>query len=120
MNSKTRDYSVFPDDENGDVLWQMHQYGDDLTVSREIDFSVIFPTKDAAFKFAFSLLENEQKVSFSPYEENTTFPWQIQIHPVMVPSHKNISHYEHLLGKDAARFDGINDGWGCLQQDSDE
>ena len=38
----------FPDDENGDVLRLMLKNGDDLSAPREIDFSVIFPTEDAA------------------------------------------------------------------------
>lgn len=36
-----RDKLVFPDDENGDVLWRMNLQGDNLTKAREIDFSVI-------------------------------------------------------------------------------
>lgn len=42
-----RNYEQFPDDENGDVLWDMAQDGDDLTKPREVDFSVIFPTEKA-------------------------------------------------------------------------
>ena len=34
---------TFPDDENGDVLRQMQESGDDLSRPREIDFSVVFP-----------------------------------------------------------------------------
>lgn len=26
----SRDYEQFPDDDNGNVLWQMHEDGDDL------------------------------------------------------------------------------------------
>jgi hypothetical protein len=57
-----RDYAKYLDDENGDVLWQMLQHGDDLSKPREIDFSVIFPTEDAALEFAVVLLRHEQKV----------------------------------------------------------
>ena len=38
-------------------------------------------------------------------------------HPVMEPTHENISGYEQLLGEDAAQFGGRNDGWGSMQQE---
>jgi hypothetical protein len=107
----------FPDDENGEVLRQMAEQGDDLTLPREIDFSVIFPTEEAALKFAVLLLRNGQKVSFSEYEEGDGLPWQVQAHPFMVPSHENISGYEELLGSEAEAFGGENDGWGCEVQE---
>ncbi|WP_109127374.1 ribonuclease E inhibitor RraB [Dyella sp. C11] len=106
----------FPDDENGQVLRQMAEQGDDLSVPREIDFAVIFPTEEAALKFALRLLKNGQKVSFSEYEENDELPWQVLAHPFMVPTHENISGYEDLLAQEAATLDGRSDGWGCEVQ----
>lgn len=38
----TRDYEQFPDDDNGNVLWQMAEDGDDLTELHEIEFSIAF------------------------------------------------------------------------------
>lgn len=108
-----RDNKQFPYDENGDVLWAMAQDGDDLTQPREVTFSVIFPTEEAALNFAVHLLRNDQKVSFSPYEEHDEFPWQVEAHPTMVPSHERIAGYEAQLAEDAAAFGGRNDGWGC-------
>jgi hypothetical protein len=113
----SRNYEQFPDDENGDILFNMAEDGDNLSKEREVDFSVIFPTEDAAIKFAVYLLRKEQKVSFSPYEEHNELPWQVQAHPVMIPTHENISGYENQLGEDAAVFGGRNDGWGCFAQD---
>ncbi|MET3132509.1 hypothetical protein AAKU55_002783 [Oxalobacteraceae bacterium GrIS 1.11] len=65
-----RDYLHYPADENGDILWNMGQGGDNLSVAREVDFSVIFPSEESALKFALHLLCNHQKVSFSPYAEH--------------------------------------------------
>lgn len=113
----TRDYARFPDDENGDVLWRMLEEGDDLSKPREIDFSVIFPTEQAALQFAVHLLRNDQKVSFSAYEEHDELPWQVQVHPFMEPTHENITGFENQLGEDAAEVGGRNDGWGCMAQD---
>ncbi len=112
-----RDFEHFPDDENGDVLWRMKENGDNLSVEREIDFSVIFPTEDAALEFAVHLLKNDQKVSFSAYPEHDELPWQVQAHPFMAPTHEAITGYEAQLGKDAARLGGRNDGWGSMQQE---
>ena len=112
-----RDLKLFPDDENGEVLWGMAQDGDDLTLSREVNFSVIFPSEDTALKFAVQLLRNDQKVSFAPYEDHDELPWQVEAHPVMVPTHENISGYENLLAEEAKKFGGRHDGWGCFAQD---
>jgi hypothetical protein len=111
-----RDYVVFPDDENGDVLWQMALQGDDLSLAREVNFSVIFPTDVAALKFAVYLLKNDQKVSFSQYEEHGELPWQVEVHPVMLPTHENITRFERLLMDAAKELGGRNDGWGSFEQ----
>lgn len=113
----SRDYSIFPDDENGDILWDMSQDGDNLAKPREVDFSVIFPTEAAALEFAVHLLRNDQKVSFSAYEEHEEMPWQVQAHPILIPTHENITGYENQLGQDSALYGGRNDGWGCFAQD---
>jgi hypothetical protein len=112
-----RNFNSFPDDENGDVLWRMQERGDNLSKAREIDFSVIFPTEAAALKFAVHLLRNGQKVSFAQYEGNDEMPWQVEVHPVMKPTHENISEYEGHLAEDAEQLGGRNDGWGSMQQD---
>jgi hypothetical protein len=111
-----RDYLVFPDDENGDVLWHMAQQGDDLSLAREVNFSVIFPTDVAALKFAVYLLKNDQKVSFSEYEEHDELPWQVEVHPVMLPTHENITEFEKSLMDVAQELGGRNDGWGSFEQ----
>ncbi len=41
----TRDYEQFPDDDNGNVLWQMAEDGDDLTELHEIEFQLHFKIK---------------------------------------------------------------------------
>ncbi len=112
-----RDYKVFPDDENGDVLWRMSEQGDNLDKKREVDFCVIFSTEAAAIDFAVLMLRSDQKVSFSAYEGNAEMPWQVLVHPFMKPTHEGITRFETLLGEDAAQFGGRNDGWGSLSQE---
>jgi len=113
MNATT---DTFPDDENGDVLRRMQESGDDLTIAREIDFSVVFPSEDAAIAFAVHLLRNGQKVSLAEPKTDDDLPWEVTVHPRFVPTHAAITAYEELLARDAAEFNGRNDGWGCMQQ----
>jgi hypothetical protein len=47
-----RDYKKFPDDDNGNGLWHFRTKGDALTEPREIDFTLIFPSEEAAVEFA--------------------------------------------------------------------
>lgn len=115
-SAMSRDLTLYPEDENGDVLWNMLQDGDDLSIPREVDFALIFPTEDVAIAFAVHLLKNEQKVSFARYEGNDEFPWQILVHPLMVPTHHNIAGFEGLLGTEAVPYSGRLDGWGCVSQ----
>lgn len=111
-----RDPQQFPEDENGDTLWRMAEEGDDLSVPRELDFSVIFPNEEGALRFAVHLLRNQQKVSFGPYEGSADMPWQVQAHAMMLPTHENISGFEALLERDSEPYGGRNDGWGCYAQ----
>lgn len=113
----SRDFTLYPEDENGDVLWKMLQDGDDLSEPREVDFTLIFPTEDVAIAFAVHLLKNDQKVSFSAYEGNEEFPWQVSVHPLMLPTHRNVSGFEGLLSTEAVPFSGRVDGWGCMSQE---
>ena len=66
----TRDYEQFPDDDNGNVLWQMHEDGDDLTETHEIEYSIAFTTQEQAEKCALYLLAEEQKISLFQDEES--------------------------------------------------
>lgn len=56
-----RDYEQFPDDDNGNVLWQMVEDGDDLTELHEIEFSIAFQDQQNAEQCAMHLLYQEQK-----------------------------------------------------------
>lgn len=41
-------YEQYPDDDNGNVLWQMHEDGDDLTEAHEIEYSIAFTSEEKA------------------------------------------------------------------------
>ena len=108
-----RDYVQYPDDGNGNVLWKMKQGGDNLAIPREVDFAVIFPREEAAMDCAVRLLRYGHKVSCGRHEGVADLPWQVQAHPIMVPSYEHVCGYERQLSKDAATLGGRNDGWGA-------
>jgi len=107
----TRDLILFPEDEIGNTLWEMQQKGDDLIAAREIEFSVLFPNQELALKFGQLLLENNQKLSFTPYEANQELPWEITAYPHMPASYENIMSYHELLVSSSAPLKGQFDGF---------
>ncbi|KGJ96274.1 ribonuclease E inhibitor RraB [Colwellia psychrerythraea] len=106
----TRDLVLFPEDEIGNTLWQMQESGEDLTTEREIEFSVLFPEQELALKFGQLLLENNQKLSFTPSEAHPNLPWEITAYPQMPVTYENISSYQELLESSAAPLKGQFDG----------
>jgi regulator of ribonuclease activity B len=111
-----RDPEKFPDDVNGDTLWKMQEDGDDLSIAREIEFTVIFPTEDNALEFGEALLINRQKILLCDNEQNDEYPFEIVVYVYMEPTYEEISGYEDLLELHAIQYNGYNDGWGCLEQ----
>lgn len=107
-----RDYTKFPDDENGNVLWQFEQQGIAIPESLPMDFPVIFPTKEAALRFGMAVLEAGYKVSFAEYEEHDTNPWEICLHPILDTTHAAITEFENYLSESAEGYGGKTDGWG--------
>ncbi|KGK58849.1 hypothetical protein FHR53_004086 [Xanthomonas arboricola] len=111
-----RDPVLYPKDDNGDTLWHIAQQGVDLTKPREIDFSVVFPTKESALEFSVAMLRCEQKVCCRHYPENTAFPMDVTVYPTMVPTYKAIVAFEEELASQATPLGGYNDGWGFSEQ----
>jgi hypothetical protein len=111
-----RDPHDFPDDVNGDALWQMHQNGDDLSKSREIEFTILFTNEEEALKFAETLLRNRQKVLLSDNDEDKEFPFEIVVFVYMEATYDEITGYQELLEMHATKYNGHGDGWGCLEQ----
>ena len=109
-----RDLTFFPNDKAGDTLWKMKQAGEVLEEIREIEFSVLFPSQELALQFGQLLLENGQKLSCTPYQDNKTLPWEITAYPEMELNYENISAYQELLESNCAQFRGKFDGFYCL------
>ena len=109
----TRDFEKFPEDDNGNLLWQMHEDGDDLDEIHELEFSMYFKTQELAEKCAISLLLEEQKISLYLDEEVHPNEWVITIYVNLFPEYEDIVDLEQWFTKIAEQFDGEYDGWGC-------
>ena len=108
----SRDYEQYPDDDNGNVLWQMHEDGDDLTEAHEIEYSIAFTSEEKADQCAIYLLKEEQKISL--FEDEDTNEWVITIYVYMEPEYADIVDLEEWFSKIAVQFEGEYDGWGCM------
>ena len=95
----TRNFEQFQDDDNGNVLWQMAEDGDDLTEANEIEFSIAFQTEEQAEKCALYLLKEEQKISMFEDDDSDTAEWVITIYVYMEPEYSDIVDLEEWFGK---------------------
>ena len=109
-----RDLELFPNDDNGDVLWQMAQDGDDLTEAHEIEYSIAFTDKAKAEQCALFLLHEEQKISLFIDEESENQEWIITIYVYMEPEYSDIVDLEEWFTKITNEHGGEYDGWGCM------
>ncbi len=110
----SRNLTLFPNDNIGDALWQMQQTGEELEQVREVEFSVLFPTQALALQFGQLLLENNQKLSFTPFQDSEEYPWEITAYPEMPLSYENIIAYQELLETSSEPLKGKFGGFYCL------
>jgi hypothetical protein len=110
-----RNPSLFPDDENGDVLFRIAARGGNLINLNEVDFYHVFPSEFDARSFASELLDSD-KVEVKPYDRAEGFTWQVCVTRTMLPTHQNITTHETHLAARAKRHEGRPDGWGLMSQ----
>lgn len=110
-----RDFKQFPNDDNGEVLWQLRSQGDALTDPREIDFTVIFASKQAANEFA-ATCRKKFKVELQEAEEQQDdgLNWEVIVYTHAVPTHSSITLLEETLRKQAAPLGGRTSGWSAV------
>lgn len=106
----------FPEDDNGDVLRRMQRNGDTLTISRDVDFTVVFVIEDAAREFAKVFGERGYRVSVTESGCKPDLPWDVLVVRDIVPTHAGITEFENELQEVAEGLGGLNDGWGCINQ----
>lgn len=104
----------FPHDETGELLRLMQEQGDDLAVPRDLDFFLLFETKDEALAFANQAdLGPEFTVTTARYEK--TSKWQVTLSVYMAPVYAEIAMLEKQVSRLAHDHGGQPDGWGCAK-----
>jgi hypothetical protein len=104
----------FPNDETGDALRRMQENGDDFTRPRDINFTVVFPSRSLAEAFADDFRGRGYRVSVEKTKCVPELPWDVVIVSHMIPLHSNISEREKMLEETASPLGGRNEGWGCF------
>jgi hypothetical protein len=104
----------FPNDETGELLRLMQDQGDDLSVARDIDFFLIFDTREQAETFARRTdLGPEFRVSTGHYEK--TSKWQAALTVHMAPVYAELLSLEKQVARLGREHGGQPDGWGCAR-----
>jgi Regulator of ribonuclease activity B len=106
----------FPNDENGDVLRRMRGSGDNLSIARDIDFTVVFATPAESHKFGDFFRQRGYRVSAKRSGCVEDLPWDVVVVKNMVPTHGDITAFEAELQEVATPLGGRNDGWGSFEQ----
>ena len=96
-----------------DALQRLRNDGDKLAAARDIDFTVVFPSEDAASAFALLVHGLGYSASFDQSDCVKTHPWDVRVVKNMIPSLQAIEAFEDLLDHSASPLGGRNDGWGC-------
>jgi hypothetical protein len=109
-----RNLEVFPETENGDVLFRMALNGDHLWISRSVNFSVVFPNLLNASNFAASVGSKDRKSKINKYDGAKGFSHEVEVTINIVATNQAITDFENYLGSIAMKFGGRNDGWGCF------
>lgn len=106
----------FPNDDNGQILSEMHQAGIDLSQMHNVDFFILFEKKDDAEKFQVLMQSDELAPSITIQKCKDTGVWEALTTVKMVPEHSLISTTEDYLESLANPVNGYGDGWGILAE----
>jgi len=107
---------LLPDDDNAEALRRLVAEGDDLSQSRDVDFTIVFPDQPSAEGFALHLAELGYKVSVAFTECKHECPWDVVVTKPMAPSYAAIVEFETVLQRAAETWGGENAGSGCFSQ----
>ena len=106
-----RDLSVFPKDDNGDVLWSAHQHGVVIGEEYVVRYALVFPELNDALKFGLFLLRQGYWVQVNEIEDKPGHAAEVLLKMVLDVSHQEITGAEDWLAKQSAGLNGKNDGW---------
>ena len=111
-----RNSTLFPDDENGDILYSIAVRAGDLISRKGVDFCHVFPKQSHADGFA-NQIDPAELSAIERYDGRDGFSWQVIITRQIIPSHANISSTEASLAELAADYSGEPDGWGFMSSE---
>jgi hypothetical protein len=95
------------------ALKRMESRGDDISKSRDIDFSIIFEIEENAKRFAEVIKKLGYYVEIDePVDDDSI--WDVTVTVNMVPAARSITDFEVWLEGLAAPLGGRNDGWGAF------
>jgi len=106
----------FPNDENGDLLREMHEAGINLTQPMNVDFFLIFRTKKDAETAIEALAATGETLETSLEKNEIHDDWDLCCTLNMVPTHSAITLREMQFAKLAEQHNGQGDGWGVMQE----
>lgn len=104
--------AMLPGDENGDVLRQMIDDGDDLTLPRDVAFQFVFAQREHAIAFADAARAAGELVVSEPTADDDI--WEVIATRHMPALHAAITALEAELGALAQAHGGFPDGWSCM------
>lgn len=101
-------------DENAEILKGMEEDGSDLTPSRRVDFSHIFPSRALAESFAADATEAGFATAVEEVDRDAD-RWDVTASGEMVPTPENVTAAEERLEALAQASGGHSDGWGFMR-----
>ena len=99
--------------ENRRVCDALRNHGDALTLAREIDHWIYFPSHEAVDAFISEVGTNGYHLRDRPVIDDPAFSFGAQVWRVDIPSHSNIDDVTMPLFHAASRHGGYYDGWEC-------
>ena len=106
-----RDFTIFPKDDNGDVLWGAHQHGIKIGDEHVLRYALIFPEVNDALKFGLFLLRQGYWVQVNELEDKPGYAAEVLLKMGLEVTHQEITGAEDWLAKQSASLNGKNDGW---------
>ncbi len=87
-----------------------------LTEPRDIDFTVIFPSEEAALDFAVTCLRSgfEVEMGQSGERQDVGLNGEVLVYTTAVPTHTDITAIEAALQEQAEPLGGRTSGWSAI------
>lgn len=103
---------MFPNDDTGQVLAEMHEAGIDLTQVHQVVYFQLFENKDDALAMEKHLKEKVPDMQIDVKPDETPNVWDLEVTVAMIPDYDAIVAQEAEFEQVARKFKGYNDGWG--------